>query len=214
MTPKQAYFGLLGILALLVCGLLGGAYGVNSLMEKQSHQLVSLKTQLAGLNQQQTELTTAKNDIAKYSPLYNIAKVIVPESKDQAETVREIVNLAADNGVSLASITFPSSSLGASSSGAAASPAITTPSASKSGSSSLSQLVPVATLPGVYSLPITVSSSNDTGKQATYPQLIGFLSALENNRKTALVSNVNIVPNTQNHSLLSFTLALNIYIKP
>jgi hypothetical protein len=211
MTPKRAYYGLLALLILLMVAVLGSTYGVNALLSGQSNKLVSLKTKLAGLNQQQTDLSTAKNDIAKYSPLYNIAKVIVPENKDQAETVRQIVQLAARNGVNLASITFPSSSLGASTT---TTNGTSTTTVATGGNPALSQLVPVPKIPGVYNLQITVASATTTGAQATYPQFIGFLSSLENNRQTALVSSISIEPNAQDRSHLSFTLTLNIYIKP
>jgi len=43
---------------------------------------------------------------------------------------------------------------------------------------------------------------------------IDFLDNLEQNRRTAQVSGVTITPDPQNPSLLSFSLVVNVYIKP
>jgi len=78
----------------------------------------------------------------------------VPQDKNQAEAVREIVNLAAANGVTLASITFPTSSLGTTVAGPwyycrlTPAPAATTPVASSSQNANLTQLTPVKDIPG------------------------------------------------------------------
>lgn len=212
MNSKRAYFIILGVSLLLFIGILGGTYGVNSLLQAQAGKVVALRGKLAGLQAEQTELTAAKKAVTTYKSLDNIAKVIVPQNKDQAQAVRQIVALAQANNISLESITFPSSNLGTLpgvNSTSAASAAPVTQSAS---SQSLSQLTPVTNIPGVYDLVITVTTSTDT--QATYPEMISFLSGLEQNRLTALVSGISIVPKAGNSSLLSFNLTLDIYIKP
>ncbi len=131
--------------------------------------------------------------------------------------MREIVNIAAANGVSLASITFPASTLGNLPNG-------TTPSAGTSGSTapsasggntkaaSLSQLTPVKSIPGVYQLPITIKS--DTNRPVQYEKFINFLSGLEHNRRTAQVVGIALQPDPDNPDLVNFNLTLNEYIKP
>ena len=214
MTSKRVYYAIIGLILLLTIGIIGGTYGVNNLLQSRSNKVVLLKSKLAGLQQQQTELTQAKKAITAYTSLDHIAKVVVPENKDQAEAVRQIVALASANGIQLDSITFPSSTLGATPVGvkpvASAAPAAT-PSAS---SQALSQLVPVPNIPGVYDLVINIDSATETGHLATYSEMINFLSALEQNRLTALVSSISILPDATNHSLFSFILTLDIYIKP
>ncbi len=201
MSSKHLFYGMLAIIGLLVVGLIMGAYGADKLLLNQSKQLVSDKLQTSVLSQEQNELIQAKQDINKYQSLANITQTIVPQDKDQAETVLQIVNLAKANGVSLGSITFPSSSLGQ---------AVGTP--SKSLTLNLSQLTPVTGIPGVYNLQLIITS--DSTAPVPYSSFINFLSALENNRRTALISEISVQPNTKNRNTVTFTLTLDEYIKP
>lgn len=214
MNAKRTYFLLLGILTLSIVGLFGGAYEVNGLLSTQATKLADLKSQEQTLQQQQVGLKKAKNDIATYGELSQLTKQIVPQDKDQAQTVREIVNIAATAGVRITTIAFPQSTLGATAtpSAGAATSQTTTPSAAISSKSPLSQLVTVPNIPGVYLLQITVANDPDT--LVTYPQLYNFLSGLENNRRTAQVSNIVISPDATNRGFLEFSLTLNEYIKP
>jgi len=218
MTSKRLHLVLIGAICLLMVGLVGGAYGVNSLLTTRSNKLVGLKAQSGALDEEQLSLNKAKEEIKKYAQLEQIAKSVVPEDKDQAEAIREIVNIASNNGVSLASVTFPASTLGgnktlATTPGAAATstPSSASP-AGTAGSGALSQLTPVKNIPGVYSLPITVTS--DASKPVPYSQFVNFLSDLEHNRRTAQVTSISLQPSKDNTSTLSFTLQLSEYIKP
>lgn len=214
MNAKRMHFLLLGLLILSIVGLFAGAYAINGLLSKQASKLADLKQEVQTLQGQQTGLKKAKNDIAKYGELSKITKQIVPQDKDQAQTVRELVNIASTAGVKITTISFPASTLGAGivpASGSAAA-TTTTPSAAISTKSPLSQLIAVPNIPGVYQLQITIQNDADT--EVTYSQLYKFLSALENNRRTAQVSNIVISPDAQNRNSLQFTLSLNEYIKP
>lgn len=215
MNSKRLYLLLLASSLVLTIGIFGVAYKINGVLEVKSRNLVELKASSAGLDQQKTSLAKAKKDISNYNDLYKIAKVVVPENKNQAEAVRQIVNLASANGVKIGSITFPSSTLGNSATGAPApiTNTLTKPqTTSTDPRAALSQLTPVTGTPGVYVLPISVSSDNKS--PSTYQQLISFLSALEQNRFTAEVTNVNITPDQTSPNRFSFTLSLNTYIKP
>jgi hypothetical protein len=142
-------------------------------------------------------------DILKYAELEKITKSIVPQDKDQAQTVRELINIADANNVSLNTITFPSSTLGAGATGAARA-ATATP--------NLSQLTPVKSIPGVYNLQIVIG--NNASSYVTFNQLDAFLRGLENNRRTAAVSSLTITPQQDNPNRLVFSLIINTYIKP
>jgi hypothetical protein len=198
MTPRKLYYLLWGSLGFAIVALVACTYLANMLLQQQSKKLVDTKTQGAVLDQTQQQLSKARADIVKYKPLADLSKNIVPQDKDQAQTVREIVALADANGVKLGTITFPSSTLGGKGT-----------SASKSG---LSQLKPVKNISGVYSLDITVQS--DAASPAPYNKFLSFLDALEHNRRTALVSGVSIQPDNTNPANLSFTLNLSEYVKP
>ncbi len=218
MTPKRIYFGLLGAILILFVALLAGAYGVNSLLSSRAESLTQLKAKSQALNQEQLSLANAQKEVSKYSGLEQTAKSIVPEDKDQAEAVREIVKIAAANGISLSSITFPASTLGSSgpgstTAGASSSSATPSPSVKPSPSAGkLSQLQVVKNIPGVYVLQITVQS--DPSKPVSYTSFISFLNDLEHNRRTAQISSISLQPNSGNSNLLTFTLILNEYIKP
>lgn len=207
MTSKRLRWLLIGLIGLLFVGLIAGTYEANLLLESQASNLLSLKAKTQALATEQQGLVKAKKDIKTYSSLEAIAKSVVPQDKDQAEAVREIVNIAATYNVSLATISFPASTLGSS----AATPTPTASTSTKP-TTSLSQLQPVKNIPAVYQLSITVVS--DPAKPVAYDKFISFLSALEHNRRTAQVSAITIQPNLVNRSLLTFTLNLNEYIKP
>lgn len=211
MNAKRVYYLMLGLVILLLIGIIGGTYGANALLEKQSAHLVSLKAQSQQLNDEQTGLTKENKEVAAYANLNTIATSIVPQDKDQAEAVQQIVNIANSNNIKLANITFPSSNLGA----VTAPKTTTTPTPSASGSSassSLTQLIQVVGIQGVYNLQITLQS--DTNAPVSYTQFINFLRGLENNRRTAQVSSIAITPVPTNRSLLTFTLVINEYVKP
>ncbi|MBC7546156.1 hypothetical protein H7171_00240 [Candidatus Saccharibacteria bacterium] len=215
MSSKRLYQLLLASSLLLTLAIFGAAYKINGILEDKSRNLVALKATSAGLDLQKASLVKAKKDIANYTDIYNIAKVVVPENKNQAEAVRQIVNLAGANGVKIGSITFPTSSLGtspASGAGATSNTLATPRSTTVDPRAALSQLTPVLGAPGVYVLAISVNS--DSKSPSSYPQLISFLAALEQNRSTAEVTTVNITPDSTMPDHFSFTLSLNAYIKP
>lgn len=215
MTSKRLHTVFVIVLGLLFVGLLAGTYGVNKLLTAEADKLVSLKAKNQALDQEHIGLVKAKKDIKKYAELEKITRIIVPEDKSQAEAVREIVNIAAANGVSLGSISFPASTLGNNLPGAAAAGATATqpaPATPAPATKSLSQLVPVKNITGVYQLSINVDS--DSNRPVAYSKFISFLAALERNRRTAQVSSITLQPDINNKNLLTFNLTLNGYIRP
>ncbi|MGC1176797.1 MAG: hypothetical protein WA843_01895 [Candidatus Saccharimonadales bacterium] len=216
MITKRLHSLLVASVCLLLAAMVGGVYGASGLLTKEAGKLTILKAKSLALSQQQVALTKAKKDIAKYADLQKITGAIVPEDKNQAAAVREIVNIAAASNINLGSISFPASTLGnlpvASAGASPAAPAPAAAAASNSKANGLSQLLPVKNIPGVYELLITVQS--DSNKPVQYDKFISFLSALEHNRRTAQVSAITIQPAKDNRNLLTFTLSLNEYIKP
>ena len=198
MNNKTLNYILKGLLILLGVLFIAGANQAVSLMEHRSAKLVNLSLKVQTLNNQKTQLIQDKTDITKYSGLNQIAESVVPQDKDQAETVQEIVNLAAQSGISqLSSITFPPSSLGG--------PTIQT-------SKGLTQVTPVKNIKGVYDLAITISQDNTAS--LPYNNFLTFLTNLEHNRRTALVSSVSVEPDPTNPSMVAFTIVVDEYIKP
>jgi hypothetical protein len=207
MSSKKLYFILLAAILLLGAGTLGAVYEADQLLQQRSNVLVGQKAASIAAENQQTQLTKNKKDIAKYKDLNTIAKTIVPQDKDQAQAVLEIVRLAqASNIPRLSSITFPTSTLGAKPiTGTTTTPA-------PSGNNKLTQLTPVKGINGVYNLQITVQQSDSAA--VPYSTFITFLQNLEQNRRTAQVSNISVTPNSKNPDLVAFTLIIDEYIKP
>jgi hypothetical protein len=216
MTSKKLFLILCSVIGLLFIALIAGTYGINKLLGTQADKLVAQKAKSQALNQQQVGFIAAKKDIAKYSDLEKITRAVVPEDKNQAEAIREIVKIAANNNISLGSISFPASTLGNTPTGkpiGSAAPAATAPvSGATKPAKTLSQLEPVKNIPGVYLLQIVVAS--DSSRPVGYYSFINFLNDLEHNRRTAQVSAITLQPEVTNSSLLTFTLTLNEYIKP
>lgn len=212
MNSKRLYLILLALIAVLLVATVGGAYEASNLLQNNATQLADTKQKSQTLAAQQAQLVNAKRDINKYADLETITKSIVPQDKDQAEAVREITNIASANGVTLTAITFPASTLGATVPTTGTGSAATTPKPATGAKAALSQLQVVPNIPGVYTLQLTIN--DDTDSAVTYNQLYNFLKGLENNRRTAQVSNIVIQPVPNNASKLTFSLVLNVYIKP
>lgn len=195
MTSKRLFQIFCSLALILALALLVVAYVLVGQFHQRGLHLQSQRQAIEVKNDQQASLKQAKADIAKFSQLADIANAIVPKDKDQTQTVREIVKLADQAGVEIGSIRFPQSDLGTSKI-----------------RPDLSQLERVKGIPGVLSLQITVSSGNQV--YVPYTRFVDFLSQLEQNRRTALVTQISLTPNPKNSSEVSYTLVLEEYIKP
>lgn len=211
MNSKRLFYVLAGSVALLTIGIFAGVYGANTLLQGAAKKVLDAKSQSAALDQQHTRAAKAKADVEKYRELGSIAKSIVPQDKDQAQTVRQLVRIAADNGVIISNITFPGSTLGAGAAGGAAGATAPAPAAGGT-STALSQLIPVPAISGVYSLNISLES--EPTKSVPFDKFLNFLNDLEHNRRTALVTGISITPDPKKAGNVSFTLNLQEYVKP
>lgn len=214
MTSKRAYYLLLGLCVFFLLATIGGVYMTQGFLQSKASELATTKQKSQLLDQEQLALVSAKKEVVKYGPLEQITQQVVPQDKNQAETVREIVNIASQSGITLSSITFPISTLGgaSASAGAVIVPHAALPGTKQAAPTNLSQLTPVLGIPGVYALQIEIQDSQQA--PVSYNQLYSFLQKLENNRRTSQVSNINISPISGPSGLLTFSLSLNEYIKP
>jgi hypothetical protein len=218
MNSKKVFYLNVGLLTLLGIGIILSAYFSYTLLSSESNKLVDTKLQSRILDEQQTALRQAKNNIEKFSELNEISRAIVPQDKDQAKAVREIVKIAEDSGISLLTVSFPPSTLGqlkssantdSSSGSSGSSSGNTTPKTTKN---AVTQVKPVQGIKGVYEMEITIVQNSKV--PVTYDKFISFLERLENNRRTAHVSNVSITPDTKDRNKLNFDLIVSVYIKP
>lgn len=205
LTSKQLfYIMMVCTVALIALAGLLTTTGI-SLLKKQGSTLTNLKREQLVIKKREMALDRAEADIIKYTELEKISKSVVPQEKDQARTVREIVAIADNTGVSLSSITFPESTLGAiKTKGKKSTAGSTDP--------TKTQLTLVPGTKGLYALDITIQS--DTNSPIPYNRLLSFLSKLEQNRRTAHVTNISIQPHKDNRNAVTFSINLNVYIKP
>ncbi len=207
MTSKRVYFAMLAGIVLLVGLCAAGTYFANKLIVSEGSKLHELKLEDAVVDKQVTNLAQAKKDIAKYEELEAIAKAVVPQEKDQARTVLELVNLASESGINILSVQFPESELGVLAKGVKAG----TKNA-KTVDSSTTQLTALDSPKGVYSMEITVQA--DQEDPVLFDQLIAYLQKLEKNRRTAQVSDIAITPSETNRREVTFSLTLTSFVKP
>lgn len=202
MNAKRVFYLGLGGLALLIGLCVAGTFYANKHIQAEGKKLHEFKLESSVLDRQNQALEQAKRDIKQYEELERIAKSVVPQEKDQARTVLELVNLASESGIRIISVEFPRSELGQ----------VARRGSKKAIDSNLTQLTPLTSPKGVYSMEITVQA--DPNQAISYNQLIDYLTRLENNRRTAQVNNISIIPSTENRNQISFTLSLSSFVKP
>lgn len=215
------------LLALLILGILvfvAVSFIGTSILSDKSREMVELKTKSSNIDAQLVNLSRAKKDVEKYKSFNDIAALVIPKDKNQVEAIADIFQIAQETGITLQSVAFPNSTLGTKPTATAtpATPsteqAVTAPTAPQT---VISQAKPFPAVPGLYSLELTITPLSDEfmprDKQVTYAKFINFLSAIENNRRTAQIVQVTIQPistTTGANDLINFTLTLNIFIKP
>lgn len=216
MTAKKFFFIMLTVFMLSIGGGVTMLYLANKALKNRSADVVNLKLENATLEAQLAAYQTAKKDVEKYAYLNQILTSALPQDKDQARTVREIFALAQQSGITIKSVQFTNSTLGTktgSSTTPASSGASSTPSTA---TTTVTQAKPVSGLKGVYGVETTIIPYSD-GKvyKVSYAQLIDFLQRIESNRRAMQVSSLQLTPLGQTESdSISFTLVLNIFIKP
>jgi len=187
----------------------------SSALQSKSKQVVDLKLKSRTTDSQLANFTIAKSEVEKYGYFKQVAKTVIPNDKDQAQAVLDIFQLANESGISIQSVTFPASTLGAKST------STTNNAQNATAQSVLSQAKPVDSISGLYSIELTVSPGTDAlvpaDKKATYPKLLNLLNRIEHNRRTAQVTQVNIQPvgtDAGSSEFINFSLVINIFIKP
>lgn len=191
MSSKQLFYTLLSLCAVLVIGLAGSIYAGLTMLDEQADKLRQVEIKREAVDIQELTLLRALNEIEEFSELEGVAKSIIPQEKDQARTVREIISIAQRSGANISSISFPSSDLG-------------------DDESVLSQAQPVPGLPGLFELEITVQDSDGT----RFSEFIAFLEGLEQNRRTSQVKSVTITPDSEVRDVISFSINLSVFIQP
>lgn len=209
LTNKTLRWILLGTLGISIIVFFVVMIEGLSLLSSKSRKLVDLKIQSQTADAQLANLEQTKKDVEKYSYFKSVAQSVIPNDKNQAQTVLELNQMASQAGFSLQSITFPTSTLGGASGTANA--------VSSSSLSAISQAKPVSGIAGLYSLELTVTANSSktppNTQQITYAQILNFLDQIEKSRRTAQIAQVSIEPDA-NAGGLDLSLQINIFMKP
>ncbi|HEX5394895.1 MAG TPA: hypothetical protein VFW52_00880 [Candidatus Saccharimonadales bacterium] len=210
-SVKQLRFLLLGLLGLCALAFVAiTIFGLKALSSK-SAELADLKLKNETADAQLTSLGVAKKEVEQYSYFNDVAKSVLPSDKDQAKAVLTIFKLAQEAGISIASITFPTSNLGGTG----------TSKATGSSSAAISQAQPVSGIKGLYSLQLTITPEANSAlpddKVTTYAKFKDFLQRIERDRRTAQITQVSIQPEQIGNKpgdLINFSLTVNIFMRP
>jgi len=224
MNSQRFRLVLLGTLGLCVIIFMALCVFGLSMLRSESDKMVQLKLENRTADAQLANLNVSKKEIEKYSYFKSVAASVIPNDKDQAKAVLDIFQLADQSGISIQSITFPSSNLGlrtSTTTAPASSASSSSSSATDSASSSkiISQAIPVTGIPGLYSIQLTITPETGpqvpAAKQVSYAKVLDFLSRIENNRRTAQITQINIQPvGSAGSGQINFSLTVNIFIKP
>ncbi len=203
MNSKRLFLVSIAIIAALLLGFAGAFQQSTAMLKTQSEKLSDLKLTDIVLNKQKSDLDTAKRYIKEFSELEQVSKSIVPQDKDQANTIAELTSMAREADIPHVSFSFLESNLGQ---------------AGKKKNdkgptdSNKTQVTELSDLKGVYAMAITVS--NRSLNPVTYDQILRYLELLESNRRTSQVTNIEIRPDQQAQGRFHFSIILNTYIRP
>lgn len=228
MTTKKVnlYLSLIFVMALgLSIFIL--RYASNWLTQS-SQELISLRSEVAELNSKQVDLDKAKKALSDNATELDTLSRVLPDDKDQARVIQEITALADQANITIDSVGFPSSTLGAT---VAPKPAVTTETTTSTQPAttsaepapapvkSVSQATPVKEIPGVQSIELsigTISSKDTSIKGVRYEEMMKLIKLIERNRRTLQIRSIGIGQNavTSGEPTYNLSLSLVIFIQP
>lgn len=196
------------ILTVVLVGILLGSILITlvslSYLQKKSITLASIKVEYEKSNLERETGLKHKAELIKNKNSIELLKKIVPSSKDQAQAVAELLNIAKENGITIGSLTFPSSELGLS---------------STNNANNVTQAKPVEGINNILGIELTISQLNrkngEIGSGISYQQLMSTLQSIEKNRRTMQIKNIQIQPIIKNNVVSGYspTVTLNIFVK-
>lgn len=206
LSIKKFNLLLVATLVSLIVGSLALTVFAVSLIANKSDYLISVKLDTELSSSKRENLLRYKADLIKNKSYLEIIDKIVPTTKDQALAVAELLQIAKENNITLGSISFPASELGSKSS-------------KTSSGSNVTQTKPVEGISGVLGIELNLSqitrTSGDAGSGISYDQLISTLQAIETNRRTMQIKNLQIQPITRSGVVIGYSpsLTINIFVK-
>jgi hypothetical protein len=203
MTPKKLYFVLTGAGIVSLFAIVATIYFANTLLQKSSNQLVSVKLDNRVIEEREKYLLQAKKELDKYKDLSATLQKVLPKDKDEARAVAELYRIADESGLQITRISFPASTLGQKS----------TSKSTSSSSAAVTQAKPLDGVQGALYITTQIEIEGKRNASITYPQIIQFLKKLEQNRRNMQVSEIS-VNSTEKSGELTASVGLNIFVKP
>lgn len=193
MTPKRMFFVILIVLILGVAGS-GLVYikAENTLEEKA----IEISKLNANVDVEQTRIdraVAATSRLEELAFIQEIADEILPPTKVQSDIVGEIDAIGRINGISITGINF-------------------TATGTNIANPDLTQTRPIKEIPGINALPVTI-----TIQDATYEQLLAFLTSIEQNQRKMQADNIAITPKLNDAGSptgrFGIVLVINVFVR-
>jgi len=204
LTIKQFHILLTTTLGVIMVGSMAITLTSLSYLHNKSITLSSIKVDYEKSSYDRETGLKHRAELIKNKNNIELLKKVVPSSKDQAQAVAELLNIAEENNITIGGLTFPSSELGVSTS---------------KNSSNITQAKPVEGITNILGIELTISQLNrkngDIGSGISYQQLMGTLQAIEKNRRTMQIKNIQIQPINKSNTVLGYspTITINIFVK-
>ena len=211
-----------------IAGLAGSVFLLryaSSWLTESSKELDSLRTEVAQLDKKREDLERAQNTLLDQKVSIEKLERVLPVDKDQARVVNEVYGIADQAGVTIDSITFPTSTLGTdtkpapsttttdSTSTTSDQSATTTP---KPTTKNVSQATPLKEIPGLQSIQLTLgtiySKQLSPGSGMYYSELISFMKLIERNQRTMQIQSIDIAPTGSENGSPTFNLSIELRI--
>lgn len=155
------------------------------LLSGESVSLSTLKAKADAPTTQYGNLIKTKQKLNKLGTTKDVINNALPSDVNQSMIISEVNKLASKSGVTISGINFNTEGL----------------------MTNAQKKAKKSAIPGVSTSTISVTASN-----TSYDQALKFLKSIERNRWLMQISNVNILPNTKDSSVInSLTVDINVY---
>jgi hypothetical protein len=223
MTAKKLFKVLLGALLAVVAGSILMVWQAKNWLTGRSAVIITSKLDVAELESTYNQGLRARTELLTYNTLLSSVDDILPEDKDQVNALSQIIKISDEVGITINTISFPSSELGSAKPVApkavettndkpSEAPAVATP------TQAITQAKPVDGLPGIYALQVRLDGITQKGSVngPTYDQVLSLLRAVERNQRTLQITSLGITPVKDSSGSTTYQVAitLNLFIKP
>lgn len=186
-TPKQMNQILKIALGFLIVASVAGLYFANGKLTSVASETSKLKADTVIAQKQLATYQKTKTQVDSLSYVNELANKVLPTDTNQSAIVAEISEFALRSNLTLSKITFTDAKTAV------------TPSATKS---------TLAVPKGVVIIPLTIQIKAG----AKYTNLLAFLKTVEGNQRKSQVTNISLVPDSKDRSVLSqVTIQMNLY---